>query len=153
MKKFIIILFFGFCLYLPAYEGDSEISLNLGASTGTGFGYTYNLTDDFRIKLSTLPVYYTDSTFIIASAIALSLDIKKLNDGISSVYLLVGGEYLLSKHNGEDGSVSIYSLGTGMRKFIDENMFLELELGFAFFYTGDFLFNFVTGSVNFGYRF
>ena len=124
MKRIILIIMLFMSISSFAKEGDIEISINGGISTGTGFGLSYNISDKLRIKLASvfIATFYDSSSTLGGYSIggALSLDLKKLSDDISSVYLFIGTNHV-GIINESTIPIHLYGLGLGLRKFIDEN--------------------------------
>ena len=174
MKKIMIILIF-LSINTWADKGDMDLSLNMGISSGTGLGISYNLTERFRIKVNTL--YFANKNEdeflnLLSVGGSLAFDLNKLKDKVSSVYFFLGTANFFYDNFSE--YMGAYSAGLGVRKFIDSNMFFELEFGFGlynmieseyrydyddegnyddYYYSYRHYYTLFSGSVNVGYKF
>jgi putative salt-induced outer membrane protein YdiY len=163
MKKIILIIIMLSSISIFAKSGDLSVSINAGVSSGSGFGLNYSLTDNIRLKVATIYVGISDSDFenIFALGGSVSIDFKKFKDDLSSIYFFLGTEQFLNMDN--EFPFSVYSLGLGIKKFIDKNMFWELEFGYGIYvdnhtsyyddYEEDDTMTMLTAGVSFGYQF
>jgi len=154
MKIIILIIMILISTSVFAEKGKTSVSINMGVSSGTGFGLAYSFTDSVRVKVAGLyyaGIFADDYTDFSVIGGGVSLDFKKLNDKKSSVYLFLGFNTL----NMKDDYLYLLSSGLGLKKYVDDNMFWEMELGYAIY--GEFghssNFTFPAASLNFGYEF
>ena len=161
MNKMILVIILFMSISVFAKEGDIEVSINSGVSTGTGFGLTYNINDNLRVKLASVFIGIIDDNVLGGYSIggALSFDIKKLNDDISSAYLFIGTNHI-GIINESTIPIHLYGVGLGLRKFVDKKLFFEIEFGYALYNFNktsqsdlDGITTFITGSLNLGYQF
>ncbi len=161
MKKMILIIMLFMSVSAFAKEGDVEVSINAGISTGTGFGLTYNISDNLRIKFASVYLGLSSKKHSYHNGYSiggsLSYDVKKLSDKISSVYLFIGTNHIGTE---KEIPIHVYGAGLGLRKFVDKKLFFELEFGYALYDFSkspetdrDDTLTFITGSLNLGYQF
>jgi len=159
MKRIVLIIMF-ISVSIWAKEGDMEISINGGISSGSGFGLTYNITENARIKIASAYIglfWENENISMYSIGGSFSFDLKKLSDNKSSVYFFLGTNHLGMNF---ELPIHLYGLGLGLRKFIDKKMFFEVELGYAYYnlnspdeISEDINITFITGSLNLGYQF
>jgi len=140
MKKIILILILlSSSISIYAYRNTS-FGMTIGSTSGNGFYLVYDIPDLFRIKTSFAYLGDSKRGFILAG-ISLNNTINIFSDGLSSSYVFLSYEDIININNREgykDYKYPIhyhnFTAGFGIRRFFDNSVFLNYEVGYRLVY-------------------